>query len=287
MKHLKWSTAVLIVFLGTASLVMITPFVIMLTTSLKTAAEINSPTLHIFPHKVMFSNYIKAMSTGNWGRWFFNSIFVTVVVTGVSLLLNSMAGYAFARLDFRWRTPLFFSMMVGLMIPPQITMIPSFLIMKHIPLAGGNDLFGLGGTGWIDTYPGLMVNHLAGAFGVFLSRQYYLSFPRALDEAAEIDGCSKWRTYFQVYLPLSKPLLAALGVIKLTGTWNDYVWPLIITNSEKMRTVQLALTVFKDGVIQWELLMAATTVVTLPLIIIFLFTQRYFIHGLITSGVKG
>jgi len=287
MKQLKWNTVVVIVFLGTASLVMMTPFVIMVTTSLKTAAEINSPTLQIFPHKAMFSNYLKAMSTGNWGRWFFNSIFVTVVVTGVSLLLNSMAGYAFARLDFRWRTPLFFSMMVGLMIPPQITMIPSFLIMKHIPLAGGNDLFGLGGTGWIDTYPGLMVNHLAGAFGVFLSRQYYLSFPRALDEAAEIDGCSKWRTYFQVYLPLSKPLLAALGVIKLTGTWNDYVWPLIITNSEKMRTVQLALTVFKDGVIQWELLMAATTVVTLPLIIIFLFTQRYFIHGLITSGVKG
>jgi multiple sugar transport system permease protein len=268
------------------SLFMIMPFLFMVSTSLKTPAEINSAAFHLIPRRLVFENYFNALSTGLWGRWIFNSIFITTAVTALSLLFNSLAGFAYARLDFPWKTPLFLTMMVGLMIPAQITMIPVFIIMKHFPLAGGNDLFGAGGSGWIDTYPGLMINHLAGAFGVFLCRQYYLNFPKALDDAAEIDGCSPWRTYFQVYLPLSKPLWASLGVLKMTTTWNDYIWPLIITNSEEMRTVQLALTIFRNEVIQWELLMAATTVVTLPLIVAFLFAQKYFVSGLMAGGVK-
>ncbi len=287
MKKYKLSTVIVSLFLWAGSILMLIPFLVMLSTSLKSAAEVNTAVFHWLPREWHFQNYITALSQGTWGRYLFNSIFVTTCVTAFSLFFNSMAGYAFARLNFRGKNFLFMSVMLGLMLPPQITMVPVFIIMKHIPLAGGNDLFGAGGTGWIDSYPGLMINQMAGAFGIFLCRQFYLNFPKALDEAAELDGCNIWRTYFRIYLPLSGPLMASLGVIKLTTVWNDYIWPLIITNSEQMRTAQLALTMFRNDVVQWELLMAATTVVIAPLAVIFLFAQRFFIKGLISSGIKG
>jgi len=268
------------------TIVMLVPFLIMAFTSLKTSAEINSPVFHFFPQHLQFSNYATALGTGSWGIYFFNSIFVTATVTIVSLLFNSLAGFAIARLDFRFKSFIFGSILLGLMIPPQITMVPIFIIMKHFPLAGGNDLFGMGGKGFVDSYPGLMINHMAGAFGIFLCRQYYLGFPLELDEAAEIDGCSTWRRYARIYLPLSGPVLASLAVLKTTSTWNDYIWPLVITNSDRMRTVQLALTVFKNENVQWELLMAATTAITLPLVIVFVFAQKYFVKGMLTSGLK-
>lgn len=277
----------LVISLFSISIIMISPFLIMIITSLKTAAEVCEPVFSWIPKSWAFNNYLKALSYGMWGRWFFNSFIVTTIVTITSLFFNSLAGYAFSRLDFKGRDFLFLSMMISLMMPPQITMVPVFLIMKNIPLIGGNNIFGQGGTGLINTYGGLIINNLAGAFGVFLCRQFYLNFPRDLDDAAEVDGCGPFMRYFNIYLPLSKPLLASLGVLKLTATWNDYVWPLIITNSEEMRTVQLGLTIFKHEFVIWEQLMAATTLVSLPLIIIFLFAQRFFIHGLITSGLKG
>ncbi len=287
MNRVNWSTWLLSAFLLAASFLMLVPFLVMLSTALKSSAEVNAPVFHWIPKEFHFENFATAMASGSWGRYLLNSVIVTTVVTAFSLLFNSMAGYAFARLDFRGRNVMFMSVMLGLMLPAQITMVPVFLIMKSIPLAGGNNWLGMGGTGWIDTYPGLMVNQMAGAFGIFLCRQFYLNFPRALDEAAELDGCNIWRTYFRIYLPLSGPILASLGVIKLTTVWNDYTWPLVITNSEAMRTAQLALTMFKNEVVQWELLMAATTVVIAPLVLIFLFAQRFFIKGMISSGVKG
>ena len=269
------------------SLLMIVPFLVMIITSLKTPIEVNEPVFTWIPRSWAFSNYPRAMSFGMWGRWFFNSIFVTGTVTLVSVFFNSLAGYAFARLDFRFRNALFIIMMITLMMPRQVTMVTQFLVMKYWPLAGGNNIIGQGGTGFVDTYPGLILNGLAGAFGVFLCRQFYLNFPRALDDAAEIDGCSPIRRYWQIYVPLGKPVLASLGVLKFTFIWNDYIWPLIITNSEKLKTVQLGLTIYRDEWVEWELLMAMTTIVSLPLIVLFLAAQRFFIHGLITSGVKG
>ncbi len=268
------------------SLMMLVPFLMMISTALKSSAEVNSPVFHFIPKEWHFDNFAKAMASGNWARYMFNSLFVTTVVTVFSLFFNSMAGYAFARTEFRFKNVLFMSIMLGLMLPAQVTMVPVFLIMKNIPFAGGNNWLGMGGTGWINTYPGLMINQMAGAFGIFLCRQYYLNFPKELDEAAELDGCSLWKTYFKVFLPLSGPLFASLGVIKLTTVWNDYIWPLVITNSENMRTAQLALTMYKNEVVQWELLMAATTVVILPLILLFIFAQKFFIKGLASSGIK-
>jgi multiple sugar transport system permease protein len=281
-----WISAFISVVFLFLSIVTLMPYILMVSSSFKTSAEIHSATFHLLPQTFTFENYIKAFSNGKWGQWFLNSFYVTAVVTVVSMFFNSLGGFAFARLDFKGKNLLFLCMMLGLMIPSQITMIPVFLIIKSFPLVGGNNIFGQGGTGLINTYGGLMINHFAGAFGVFLCRQYFLNFPKSLDEAASIDGSSPWRTYFQIYLPLSQPLLATFAVLKITDTWNDYMWPLIIVNKESLMNVQLGLTVFKNEVINWEQLMAGTTVVALPLIILFLFAQRFFLEGIVTTGIK-
>ena len=178
-------------------------------------------------------------------------------------------------------------LLIGLMMPPQVTMLPTFLIMAKFPLLGGNNIFGMGGTGLVNTYAGLVIPLVSGSFGVFLCKQFYENFPRSLDEAAEIDGTNKWQTYFQIYMPNSKAILATLGLLKGVSVWNDYLWPLVMTNSEDMKTIQLALTMFKiDGLIQWNQMMAAAVVVVIPMIILFLCAQKYFVQGIVTSGLK-
>ncbi|NOU92707.1 ABC transporter permease subunit [Paenibacillus sp. LMG 31456] len=270
------------------ALLMLFPFVLMVLTSLKTMGDIMAPQFIFFPETWVWHNYVEAMSRGKWGTYFFNSVFVTVITVIVSLLLNSIAGYSFGRLNFRGRDVLFLISLIGLMIPPQVTMIPVFLILKHIPLAGGNDLFGQGGLGWINSYMGLIAPYVAGSFGVFLFRQFYLGFPKELDDAAKIDGLTRVQTFLYIYVPVSKPIFATLVALKATQSWNEYTWPLIVTNTDEMKTVQLALTMFRDETqVQWNLLMSATTLIILPLLILFLFTQKYFVEGIVTSGIKG
>ena len=228
------------------------------------------------------------MSRGQWGRYFFNSIYVTAITVIVSLLFNSLAGFAFSRLQFRFRDFLFIVSLIGLMIPPQVNMLPVYVILKYIPFAGGNNWLGQGGLGWLDSYMGLIAPYVAGSFGVFLFRQFYLTFPKALDDAAKIDGMNVFQRFFYIYVPLSKPVVASLIALKATHTWNEYTWPLIIVMSDKMRTVQLALAFYKDEyIIEWNLLMAATAVTIIPLVIVFFAVQKYFIEGIVTTGIKG
>ncbi|TBL69286.1 carbohydrate ABC transporter permease [Paenibacillus thalictri] len=270
------------------SLVMLVPFGLMVLTSLKTMGEIQASQFIFIPEHISLTNYVQAMQRGDWSRYFFNSFFVTAITVIVSLLINSIAGYSFARLHFKGRDLLFLISLIGLMIPPQVTMIPVFLILKHVPLAGGNDWLGEGGLGWINSYMGLIAPYVAGSFGVFLFRQFYLNFPKDLDDAAKMDGLTAVKTYWHIYVPLSKPIFATLVALKATQSWNEYTWPLIVTNSETMRTVQLALTLFRDETqVQWNFLMAATTLIVLPLMIVFLFAQKHFIEGIVTSGIKG
>lgn len=277
-----------IIIMSVISLGILFPFILTVITSFKSMAEIQAEKFIFFPEKIRFENYINAFNKGNWSRYFFNSAFVSVAAVGGSLLFNSMAGYAFARLKFRYRNPLFMFALIGMMVPPQLTMIPVFIMMKNIPLFGGNNIFGQGGIGWINSYWGLIIPHLAGAFGVFLFRQYYLNFPKSLDEAANIDGCGKFRTYFEIYLPLSGPVLATLAVLKTTFSWNEYTWPLILTNTPEMMTVQLGLANFRTEYnTQLNQLMAATSVVILPILILYIVLQKYFVKGVVTSGIKG
>lgn len=279
--------AILLVF----SIVMLIPIFIMLATSLKSMGEIFSRGAFInffIPKQILWENFSAAFAKGNWSRYFYNTFIITVITVAISLCINSLAGFAFARLEFKGRNLLFFIGLIGLMIPPQATMVPVFFILKKFPLAGGNNILGEGGTGFINTYFGLLAPYLAGSFGVFLFRQYFLNFPKSLDDAAKIDGLSTMGSFIYIYVPLSKPVFAALLCLKATQTWNEYTWPLIITTDQNMMTLQIALVQFKDEVqTQWNYLMAATCVIVLPLIILFIFAQKYFVTGIVTSGIKG
>ncbi len=280
--HILWAVGMTV-----ASLIMLIPIIMMFMTSFKTMTEIQSPVFHLFPQHFSLDNYKDAMHNGNWLVYFKNSIVITLTAVVLSLLFNSIAGYAFARLKFKGAKIMFLFLMVGLMMPPQVTMLPTFLIMARFPLAGGNNLFGAGGTGLINTYAGLVIPLVSGSYGVFLCKQFYENFPRSLDEAAEIDGANKWKTFFTIYLPNSKAILATLGLLKAVAVWNDYMWPLIMTNSENMRTIQLALSMFKtDSGIMWNQMMAGSVLVALPMFILFLCAQKYFIQGIVTSGLK-
>lgn len=274
-----------VIFIG-ISLLMIAPLVLMVLTSLKTSEEASAAGFQLLPAVPQFQNYLIVLTESNWPLYLWNSFVTTVITTAVSLVFNLLAGFAFSRLDFPLRKPLFYSVLVGLMVPMQVNLIPVFMILKSIPFLGGNNILGQGGTGAVNTLLGIMLPGMAGAFGIFLSRQFYMGFPRALDEAARIDGAGCWRIFFSIYLPLSKPLLASLGVIKISSVWNDYMWPLICTYSEEVRTVQLALGMLKSTMVKWEQLMAAATIVALPLIIVFLSAQRFFVEGIVTSGIK-
>ncbi|TDF98836.1 carbohydrate ABC transporter permease [Paenibacillus piri] len=274
--------------LAAASVVMLIPFVVMILTSFKGDEEFSLAANALLPLAWHPENYLRAMTVTNWGLYFKNSIIVTVFTVGGSLFFNMMAGYTFARMAFRGRDFIFIMVLVGLMVPAQVTVIPQFLILKSIPLFGGNDLLGNGGNGWLDTYFALVVPELSGSFGIFLARQFYLQFPKALDDAAQIDGAGAFRSFLSIYLPQSGPLFATLGIFKTVHIWNDFFHPLIYTNSEAMRTIQLGLQVFNGQYqIQYNLLMAATVVVSLPLILMFFMFQKQFIKSLISSSVKG
>ncbi|WMJ89771.1 carbohydrate ABC transporter permease [Anaerocolumna sp. MB42-C2] len=287
MKKKRVFHGIWILVMSVVTVIMLIPIIMMFTTSFKTMEEIKSPAFHLIPANFSLVNYFNAMAVGDWTVYFRNSICITLAAVIFSLLFNSIAGYAFARLRFPGSKILFTLLLIGLMMPPQVTMLPTFLIMAKFPMMGGNNLFGVGGTGMINTYAGLVIPLVSGSFGVFLCKQFYENFPRSLDEAAEIDGTNKWQTYFQIYLPNSKAILATLGLLKGVSVWNDYLWPLVMTNSEKMKTLQLALTMFKsDSYIQWNQMMAAAVLIVLPMILLFLFSQKYFVQGIVTSGLK-
>ncbi|WP_157794047.1 carbohydrate ABC transporter permease [Paenibacillus donghaensis] len=270
------------------TLLAVLPLLMTFFTSMKGDEEFAAGATRLLPAAWHPSNYIRALQMAEWGLFLKNSVVVTGAAVLGSLIFNTMAGFAFARIRFKGRSLLFLLLLVGLMIPAQVTVIPQFLVLKSIPLFGGNDMFGHGGNGWLDSYYALIVPELSGAFGVFMARQFYLQMPKALDEAAYIDGSGYTRLFFFIYLPLSGPLIATLGIFKFVGVWNDFFHPLIYTNSPAMRTVQLGLQVFRgENQVQYNLLMAATLLVSIPILVMFLLFQKQFIRSAISSSVKG
>ncbi len=268
-------------FITLLALLVLFPLAMSVSVSLQTMNEIYAKEPLVIPKSLNFSNYARAMRTGNWLLYFKNSLEVTLVTLLSSLFINSMSGYVFARIPFRGRNVLFVLILIGMMVPAQATLIPTFSLLRRI------NLFSDSTSGLINTFPGLVLPYIAGSFGVFLCRQFYVSFPKELDDAAMMDGCGRFVTYIKIYLPLSMPLFASLGVIKFTGTWNEYTWPLVSTSGEKLKTVQLALTSFRDdGEIYWNLLIAATLIVSLPVYIVFFFAQKHFVSGLLAGSVK-
>ncbi len=275
-------------FIALLCLLMGFPFYMTVSISLQTMSEVYAASPRLLPATPQWGNYPAAMASGSWGRYLYNSLYVTVITMAISLVINSMSGFVFARVPFRGRQTLFALVMVGMMVPPEVTLFSVFKLVRSIPFAGGNNWLGQGGKGLMNTYAGLILPYIAGSFGVFLCRQFYLGFPHELDDAARIDGCGRFGQFLRIYLPLSGPVLASLGVLKFTGTWNEYTWPLVLTSGDAMKTVQLALTSFRSETeILWNQLMAATLVSCVPIYALFFLAQKHFVSGLLAGSVKG
>jgi multiple sugar transport system permease protein len=256
------------------SVVMLLPFAWMLSTSLKRPPEIFTYPPVWIPSEIAWDNYAKTISVMPFGRFYLNSLIVTTGVTTLQLLLSSLAAFAFARLRFRGRDTLFLLYLATLMIPFQVTMIPNFILVRFL--------------GWYDTYQALIVPTAFSAFSTFLLRQYFLGIPRELDEAARMDGASSFRIWWQVIIPLSGPVLAALAIFVSLNSWNDFLWPLIITNSIEMRTLPVGLSTFQGQFkVEWHLLMAGSVIAMLPVLIVYIIAQRWFIKGITLTGMGG
>ena len=256
------------------AIVMLIPMIWMIITSFETLNETRHFPPILIPSSIQWQNYTDVLQQAPFARWFVNTLVVTVVVVAGNLLFCSLAGYAFARIKFFGRDVVFILVLATLMIPFQVIMIPTFIIVRKL--------------GLIDTLGALIVPNLAGAFGIFLLRQFFRSLPIELEEAARIDGASRLGVLFKIVLPLSGPVLATVAVVTFLWTWNDFLWPLVTIYSPNNMTLQLGLTTFQGAhSTNTHLLMAANVMSVLPVLFLFVFAQRFFIRGIATSGLKG
>jgi multiple sugar transport system permease protein len=254
--------------------VMLLPLAWTVIASFETFAETQHFPPILRPATLRWQNYQEVLQLSPFPRWFLNTLIVTVLVVIANLLTCSLAGYAFARLRFFGRDVVFLLVLATLMIPFQVIMIPTFLIVRKL--------------GLIDTLWALVVPNLTGAFGVFLLRQFFKTLPIELEEAARIDGASRLGILFKIVLPLSGPVLATLAVVTFMWTWNDFLWPLVTIYSERNMTLQLGLLTFQGAhKTNTNLLMAANVMSMLPVLGLFFLAQRYFIRGIATTGLKG
>lgn len=270
-----WWVAVVVVAILT-----VFPLFWTLVTSLKPAGDILSGALELIPRTVTVENYQRVLTEVPFGRYFVNSMLLAVAGVLLNLFFGSLAGYAFAKLKFRGKRTLFVTLLGSLMVPGIVTMVPSFLVLRAIPLAGGNNLLGQGGVGLLNTWWAIILPGAAGAFAVFFMRQFFASIPDELGEAARIDGASEFRIFAQVYLPLAKAGAAVLAILTFQAGWNAFMWPLIVLNVQEMWTVQVGLASFvTDYATDYGPLMAGTVITSLPVLLLFVFAQRYIIEG--------
>lgn len=250
------------------------PMVWMVSASLMPSGEASTYPPRFFPSRVTFDHYVDLFTRLNLGRYLLNSAFVAVVVTTCSLAINSLAGYAFAKLRFRGRDRLFRALSTGLVLPVQVAMLPLFLLLKNL--------------GFINTYWGVIIPGLASIFGIFLVRQYALAIPDEMLDAARVDGASELRIFWSIVVPGIVPILATLAIWTFLATWNDFMWPLIVLSDESRYTLPVALANLAGEHVQdTELMMAGSVITVVPVMLVFLFLQRYYIQGVMAGSVKG
>jgi multiple sugar transport system permease protein len=261
--------------LALTAISMIFPFYWMVATSLKTEARVFAFPPEWLPYPPIFDSYHYLFTRLPFERYVFNSVKVSTLWTTGVILSSSLAAYAFARVKFRGRDVLFIVTLAALMIPGQVTMIPLYIVMTRI--------------GWVDTHLPLYVPAFFGsAFGIFLMRQYFMTIPQELNDAARIDGCSHFGIYWRIMMPLSKAVVATLALLSFMTSWNDLLGPVIYLHSEELFTLPLALTRFRGQYYtQWANMMAGATISVVPILLVFLFTQQYFVRGVVLSGLKG
>lgn len=256
------------------ALITLAPYAWMLSSSFKSNSEIFTTSIQLIPHEPILDNYRNAIWNQPVLRTLLNSIIVSSAETFAVVLTSVFVAYPFARLRFRGRDMLFLLILGTMMIPSQVTMIPTFILMKWL--------------GWIDTYQGLIVPRVMAPLGIFLMRQFLLTLPKELEEAARIDGCGYLKTLTHVLLPLMGPAIATLAIFTFTASWNEFFWPLIVVQSDEMWTIQLLIAAMKQAeVVDWGLIMAIVTLSVLPTVLIYVVLQRYFVKGIAMSGMKG
>ncbi|MEI7473683.1 MAG: carbohydrate ABC transporter permease [bacterium] len=262
-------------FLIIASFLAVFPFIWMVLLSLMGQNQIFSLPPSIIPNPFVFTNYINIFKNIPIAIYFFNSLIVAIFTCLGQVLFSAMAAYAFARLNFRFREPLFFIFLATIMIPPQVNIVPLFFLMKQF--------------GWIDSYFALIIPGFFGGFGVFLLRQWFKGMPKDLEDAAKLDGCNYFDIFFKIAIPLAMPAIITLALFTFISSWNSFMWPLIVTNSENMRTLPVGLAVFKGSfreTTEWGQLMSCAVISTIPAIGLFLAGQKFFIKGIMAGGIK-
>jgi multiple sugar transport system permease protein len=262
------------VALVVGGLFMLAPLAWMLSTSLKEPGQIFVYPPQWIPRPIAWENYAETVSVMPFGRYYWNSIVTASAVTVLQLLTSSLAAFAFARLRFKGRDIIFLLYLATMMIPFPVTMIPNFIIMRIL--------------GWIDTYKALILPPAFSAFSTFLLRQYFMSLPLELDDAARVDGASSFRIWWQIALPLSGPVLATLGIFTFLGQWNSFLWPLVVTNSDRVLTLPVGLATFQGQYrVEWNLLMAGSVIALVPILVIYLIGQKWFVRGITLTGMGG
>lgn len=279
---------VLYALLSVVAFVILFPLLYAFVVSFMTQAEAAQYPPKFFPSGLNFDNYRAVLERLPIPRYILNSFIVAGSVMIAQLVTASLAAYAFAVREFRGRTALFMLFLATLMIPFEVTLIPNFVTIRHFPLLGGNDFFGNGGKGLYNTYAGMILPGAASGFSVFLLRQAFMTIPREYWEAAQIDGCSRPYFLWRVLVPLAMPAISTVALFALLARFNALLWPLVITGSEKLRPVQVGIYYFRSGEASYlNLVMAASAFVMLPAIVLYAFTQRRFVEGLASTGIKG
>jgi multiple sugar transport system permease protein len=260
--------------LGIGSMIMILPFIWAVGASLKTYSEIFTNPYSLFPKRWMFGNYLQVFKVVPFHLYFLNTLKITFFSVLGTLITCAVAAYSFARLRFPGREQIFMAYLATLMVPRQVTLIPTFILMKWL--------------GLLDNHLSLILPGMFSAYGTFLLRQFFLTIPHELEEAAIIDGCGFFRRFSLIIIPLAKPALATLAIFTMMNQWNDFLYPMVFLNSEQNRTLTLGLSIFRGDVdVQWNLLMTAATLSLVPVVAAFLSAQRFFVEGIAMTGLKG
>lgn len=250
------------------------PFIWMILTSIKPSNEVMLMPPKWFPTKIMFKNYIDAYNAAPFKQYFFNSIIVATCVTVGELLTTILAAYAFSNINFRFKNIIFTVLVATMMVPSEVLLIPKYVILSEF--------------GWINSYKALIIPWSASVFSIFLLRQHFITLPKDLYKAAKMDGCSDLKYLFRIMVPMSKPTIMSIVVLKVIGSWNSYMWPLIVTNTDNMRTLPVALAAFStEAGTSYNTLMAASIMIIAPIIIVYILLQKYIIQGISNNGIKG
>lgn len=256
------------------AVLMLLPFAWMLITSFKSPDNVMVMPPQWIPNPFKWQNYVTAWKSAPFPRYLLNSVIVTVLGTIGELITTILAAYAFSQLNFYGRDVLFSILLGTMMVPGEVLMIPNFVTISNLE--------------WVDQYPGLIVPWCASVFSIFLLRQFFLALPKELEYASRVDGCRDFQYLIRIMLPLVKPALVTIVILKVIGSWNDFLWPLIATNKDAMRTLPVGLTQFSTETgIHYELLMAASTMIILPMVVLFLILQKYVVNGVARVGIKG